>query len=99
MASFNPSASCRILVTSRNIIPGCPSIQPYSLPTDAEREVLNAKSTDVKTYINELILDLIIGNKSLDDLPTYRAELTDLGLDEMIAVYQARYDRYMESQK
>lgn len=83
----------------KNGIPGCPTTQPYALPTDAEREVLNAKSTDVNTYINELILDLIIGNKSLDDLPTYRAELTDLGLDEMIAVYQARYDRYMASQK
>ena len=72
-----------------------PGTQPLAMATDAENEVINAKWTQVKTYTQELILDLIIGNKSLDDLPTYRAELTDLGLDELLDVYQARYDRYM----
>ena len=88
-----------ILDAAARDIPRVEQIQPFAIATDAEQEVLNAKYNDVCTYINELILDLILGNKSLADLDTYRAELTTLGLDDVIEVYRARYDRYMASQK
>ena len=80
-------------------IPRVEQVQPFAIATDAEQEVLDAKYNDVYTYMNELIMDLILGNKSLADLDTYRAELTTLGLDDVIEVYRARYDRYMTFQK
>ncbi len=73
--------------------------QPLALPTDEETKVIKDKSNELSTYMHELFLDLILGNKSLDDLPAYREELKNLGLDEMLEVYQARYDRYMAAQK
>ena len=73
----------------------CPSTQPFAMMTTAESEAYNAVATDVETYISELITDLIIGEKSLDDLATYRAEVGEMGLDTMIEIRTAQYDRYM----
>ena len=44
--------------------------------------------------MTDLFVDLINGEKSLDDLDTYLDELRAYGLDEVIGVYQARYDRF-----
>ena len=36
---------------------------------------------------------LILGQKSLDDWDSYMDDLKRLGLDELIEIYQGRYDR------
>jgi len=37
-----------------------------------------------------------MGQKSMDDWDSYIKDLKDLGLDEMISINQARYDRAMK---
>lgn len=37
-----------------------------------------------------------MGEKSLDDWDAYIQDLKDLGLDELIAINQGRYDRAMK---
>lgn len=73
----------------------------YSLAiaTDEESEIISEKEEQLRTYASELISDLIIGNKSLDDLPEYQKELEDLGLLEYMEVMQARRDRIVASEK
>lgn len=51
----------------------------YPLTTDEEQETLNEITNTLETYAKELLVDLILGNKSLDDLATYQAELEKLG--------------------
>ena len=56
----------------------------------------NEISTDLETYSKELLTKLIMGEKSLDDWDSYIQDLKDLGLDDLIAVQQARVDRAMK---
>ena len=65
-----------------------------ALPTDEEVDTLDMYSADLDMAMTDLFVDLINGNKSLDDLDTYLDELRAYGLDEVIGVYQARYDRF-----
>ncbi len=61
--------------------------------TDEETAAYTAVITDLETYCDELILNLIIGEASLDNWDSYIEDLKELGLDEVIDIYQARYDR------
>ena len=63
-------------------------------------EELNKKleiMTDLSTYSSETLMNLILGRLDLDDWDTYISELQSLGLDEYLAIQQARYDRYQNS--
>ncbi len=64
-----------------------------AIATDDENAVVSEKSEALNTYASELITDLILGNKSLDDLPEYQQELESLGLTEYLNVMHARRDR------
>ena len=64
-----------------------------AIATDEEQEITSAISEVLSTYASELLSDLILGKKSLDDMDTYLAEMEELGLTEYMAVYQARADR------
>lgn len=65
----------------------------YSVPTNEEVAVLDRVSTTLDTYSNELLLDMITGAKSVDDLDQYITEMKGLGLDEFTAIMKARFDR------
>lgn len=65
-----------------------------ALPTDAEVETLAEYESELTTAMNELFVDLIRGDKDLDNLDEYLEELRALGLDQVIEVYQSRYDRF-----
>lgn len=64
-----------------------------AIATEEETERYSELYTDLETYFEELNLKLIMGEKSIDDMDTYIAEMQRLGLDELIDIYQARYDR------
>jgi|GEM_PF-146301 Bacterial surface proteins containing Ig-like domains len=70
------------------------AVSSYAIATDKELEVINKYSTALTTYSSELTMNLILGNATLDKWDTYIAKLKALGLDKMIEVQQARYDRY-----
>ena len=65
-----------------------------ALPTDEEVEILDMYSTDLDMAMTDLFIDLVKGDKDLEKLDTYLDELKALGLDDVIGVYQARYDRF-----
>ncbi|MBQ2434299.1 MAG: hypothetical protein II266_07675, partial [Clostridia bacterium] len=65
-----------------------------ALPTDEEVAILAEYEAELTTALNELFVALIRGDKDVADLDTYLDELRELGLDKVIEVYQARYDRF-----
>lgn len=69
----------------------------FALPTDAELERTGKISTDLQTYSDELSTKLVIGEASLDNWDTYIAELKELGLDELIQIQQAQYERFQKA--
>ena len=65
-----------------------------ALPTDEEVETLAEYNADLTTAMNDLFVELIRGDKDIEKLDEYLEELRDLGLDEVIGVYQSRYNRF-----
>jgi ABC-type glycerol-3-phosphate transport system substrate-binding protein len=65
----------------------------YAMPTITEMAQIEATQTDLKTYSDELLTKLILGQQSLDNWDSYMNDLKRLGLDDLIAINQARYDR------
>jgi hypothetical protein len=64
-----------------------------ALPTEAESTRTAELTPDFNTYQSELITSLVMGTRSLSNWNSYIADLKRLGLDELIALYQAQYDR------
>ena len=65
----------------------------YAIATPEEAAVISEYSTTLSTYCGELLTDLILGRKSLDDLDTYIEEMNELGMQEYLAARQAQRDR------
>lgn len=72
------------------------SVLPYAMVTEAERETINALQTTIDTYYQEMMLKLITGEYDFADYPTYLAELEELGLKDLMAVYEARHQRWVD---
>ncbi len=72
------------------------STQNLAMPTEEESAFISEKVTVLETYASELLADLILGNKSLDNLPGYLEEMEELGLKEYIDIMQARRDRLIK---
>jgi putative aldouronate transport system substrate-binding protein len=66
------------------------------MPSEQELEIQKKCETALKTYSDELITKLILGQKSLDEWDSYIKDLKELGLDEALEVYNARHKRFME---
>ena len=64
--------------------------------TDDELDIINEKYTEIETYMNETIDKFIMGTESLDKFDDYVAQVESMGLADVLAVYQAAYDRYMK---
>lgn len=67
--------------------------QLYAPETEEELPQINEITTDLSTYSSELLSKLILGQQNMNDWDTYMADLKRLGLDELIEINQARYDR------
>ena len=64
-----------------------------AVPTIEEADRSAEIESDLNTYSEELLTKLITGKSSLDDWDMYISDLQELGLDELIEINQARYDR------
>lgn len=76
----------------------CDTNQYLSFATQDETAVISKYSTDLTTYLDELNSNLILGIASADqyeDLVQYAYD--HLGLQEVIAIYQARANRTLEA--
>ena len=65
--------------------------------TAEEQEDYAAASADVDTYLDETLIKFIIGEIDVDDdaeWQTYLDSLDSLGVQTMVEIYQAAYERY-----
>ncbi|MDD3335828.1 MAG: extracellular solute-binding protein [Eubacteriales bacterium] len=65
--------------------------------TSDEQSIINEKYTEIETYINEMIDKFIMGVEPLDEFDTYVECVVNMGLNEVLTVQQAAYDRYMRN--
>lgn len=70
-----------------------------AMATDEETETINKILTGLQTYSDEMCLKLALGTESLDNFDQILQELKDLGLDDLLAVQQARHDRFVANEK
>ena len=66
-----------------------------ALPTKAESDKINALLPNLQTASKELATKLTLGQISIDDLDKEVEKLDQLGLNELVEIYQARYERYL----
>lgn len=70
-----------------------------AMATDEETETINKVLTGLQTYSDEMCLKLALGTESLDNFDQILQELKNLGLDDLLAVQQARHDRFVANEK
>lgn len=68
-----------------------------ALPTLEESQKINSLMNDIGTYTNETITKFIQGEESLDNWDDFVETLENLGINEVIEIRQAQYDRFLES--
>jgi putative aldouronate transport system substrate-binding protein len=66
---------------------------PVSVFTPEEQEVVDKYFPDVETYTNEMRIKFIKGQTPLSEWDSYVKTLENMGINELIKVWQARYDR------
>lgn len=64
--------------------------------TDDELNTITDIQVDLDTYVKEMILKFIIGAEPLNKFGEFLEMQKALGVEELIAVNQAAYDRYLE---
>jgi len=72
-----------------------PTIPALSF-TEEERDVINNIYMEIQTYKDEMINKFIMGKESLDKFDVFVETIKDMGIDKVLEVYQAAYDRYMK---
>lgn len=68
-----------------------------SLSAD-ESDQVNEFYGDIKTYIEEAVLEFVIGNRSLDEFDAYVEHINGMGIDEVTACWQDAYQRYLNGE-
>ena len=63
--------------------------------TAEELEEATTILADISTYVSESVPKFIMGTMSLDEWDSYCQAINDMGLEDVVAIYQASYDRYM----
>ncbi len=72
---------------------------PYPLVhfTVEEQSVANTLRPDINTYIEQMEAQFVSGAESLDNWDDYVKTLMDLGVEELVDIYQAAYERWEEA--
>lgn len=65
----------------------------FAFRSEAENEVINAYAADLSTYFSENLSAFIMGTRSLDEWDAYVENVKAMGIDQLLAVYQAFADR------
>ena len=73
------------------------ALPSFMAKTTEESEEFSQLSGDIVTYVSETLSKLMIGELNLEgDLDTFIANIKDMGMDRLIEIQQASYDRYLE---
>ena len=68
-----------------------------ALNTEESNEV-NQFYGDIKTYIEQSVLEFVIGNRDLTEFDEFVSHIEGMGIDEVTACYQAAYERYLNGE-
>lgn len=68
---------------------------PPLMMNQKEAEEYNQIMTDVNTAIDEVFIGVIIGTKTLEDIPALLEKVENMGIQRAIEIYQGVYDRYI----
>lgn len=63
--------------------------------TDAEAIVYSDVYTPISSYISEMALKFVLGEESLDNFDAFVAKLKEMGIEDVLKVEQAVYERYL----
>ena len=69
-------------------------VPPAITFTAVDTEKISTVYSQIKTYIDERIDKIIMGQESVDVLEKVRSEITRMGIQDIIDIYQAAYDRF-----
>ena len=83
------------------------NMQPYltqafprrMLMTEDETATYGQYMSDIETRVKEMMVNFVMGRESLDKFDDYVDGLYSMGLDKVLEVRQAQYDRYLEALK
>jgi putative aldouronate transport system substrate-binding protein len=63
------------------------------METAEQSEILADRMADIDTYREEMIINFIIGSRSLDEFDKYVSNIKKMGIDEVLQVKQEQYER------
>ena len=87
-----PSGVLAVDLTTTTDITSIPG--GVSLTTEESAEAANLLS-DILTYAGTEITKYIMGDNSMDDYDTFTSTMEELGINRVVEIYQAAYDRYL----
>jgi putative aldouronate transport system substrate-binding protein len=68
---------------------------PALYATEDEASIISMYLVDIETFVDEKEISFISGNTSLDTFDSYIETLKSMQIEELLAVRQAQYDRYV----
>ena len=72
------------------------SMPSYVSLTIDEQIEYNSYATDLETYTEGMILKFVMGDEPMENYDAFVEQCYDMGLQEMLDLYQGAYDRAME---
>lgn len=70
-------------------------LMPAITPTLDESEEFAALSTDINTYVAEMVFKFVCGTESMDNYQTFIEGLKGMGVERYLEINQAAYERYL----
>ncbi len=70
------------------------TIVPVLMHTKAESEELQKITSEMNSYVDEMVIKFIKGEESFDNYDTFKATLIEMGVQRYVEIKQAAYDRY-----
>lgn len=67
---------------------------PFIYATEDESDEIQMYLTDIETYVKEMHIKYITGSESLDTFDSYLSTLKSMGIEDLLEIKQAQYDRY-----
>ena len=66
---------------------------PQVMGTEEEQAIIDRISPDLETYCDEMIEKFITGIEPLDNFDAFVQKVSEIGMEELLAVKQAQFDR------
>ncbi|WP_168735614.1 extracellular solute-binding protein [Cohnella fermenti] len=91
---YNLSGAYLNKVTEEQFLPYAQTAFPLVYFTEEEQDRLNVLNADITTYVEQMEAKFIFGQTPISEWDNYVATIQKMGVDDMISIYQAAYDRW-----